>query len=384
MAYDETVLEYAKIQGIGPATARRPQPKTKNWPAGTVIVSADSHFLEGDVWLNKFPAHLRDKAPRMVFENGGWEFRVGNEAPTPLGNKPMCELTECVLGFRDVEQRLRDLDVEGVEKELLFPQKLWSRNMAGDIDLREYVFPIHNEQMAEACAKAPGRLYFTAVPNYWDVKAARASIETIKSLGASALLIPNNGRKDSNGEQIIWGHPKMAPFWEAVEESGLPLAYHVGEGLPNPYPGAPQALALCNFRDFAPVWAELSFGGVFDRHPGLRIVFTEAGIGWVPKVLHDADLIYNTYQPVAEFRPKHHPSWYWFNNCYATFMIDPIGLRLLDKIGIDRVMWSTDYPHAESTLGFTQDVIQSILDATTVENAQKILGKTAIDVFKMK
>jgi predicted TIM-barrel fold metal-dependent hydrolase len=81
---------------------------------------------------------------------------------------------------------------------------------------------------------------------------------------------------------------------------------------------------------------------------------------------------------------KHKPSWYWFNHCYASFMIDPVGLRLLDCIGADRVMWSTDYPHVESTLGYTRSAAQAVFDATNVADAQKIVGLTAIEVFNMR
>jgi predicted TIM-barrel fold metal-dependent hydrolase len=125
------------------------------------------------------------------------------------------------------------------------------------------------------------------------------------------------------------------------------------------------------------------FGRVFDRHPKLQVVFVEAGISWVPNALHGADVIYNTYTPFITDRPDHHPSWYWFNHCYATFMIDPMGLNELHRMGADRVMWTHDYPHPEGTHGYTQDAIQAVFNATTVENAQKILGGTAIKVFSM-
>jgi predicted TIM-barrel fold metal-dependent hydrolase len=65
-------------------------------------------------------------------------------------------------------------------------------------------------------------------------------------------------------------------------------------------------------------------------------------------------------------------------------MTDPAGLDLLHRIGPGRVMWSSDYPHQESTFGYTRSAIQAVFDATSVENAQKILGKTAIEVFHLR
>jgi predicted TIM-barrel fold metal-dependent hydrolase len=81
---------------------------------------------------------------------------------------------------------------------------------------------------------------------------------------------------------------------------------------------------------------------------------------------------------------KHPPSWYWRNHCYATFMTDPAGLELLHRIGPETVMWSSDYPHQESTFGYTRSSIDAVFAATSVENAQMILGKTALKLFAME
>ena len=109
-----------------------------------------------------------------------------------------------------------------------------------------------------------------------------------------------------------------------------------------------------------------------------------SGLCWVASMIHDADMIYNSFPTVMNPKLAHPPSWYWFNHCWATFMTDPAGLELLHRIGPDRVMWSSDYPHQESTFGYSRSAIQAVFDATTVENAQKILGKTAIDLFGLR
>jgi predicted TIM-barrel fold metal-dependent hydrolase len=94
-------------------------------------------------------------------------------------------------------------------------------------------------------------------------------------------------------------------------------------------------------------------------------------------------MIYSSFLSSMNPALKHAPSHYWFEHCYATFMTDPAGLELLHRIGPDRVMWSSDYPHQESTFGFTSSAIQAVFDATSVENAQKIIGLTALDLFRM-
>src|SRR5581483_95318 len=76
MPYAPT-LDIPEIVGIGGGTARKAQAKTHDWPAGTVVVSADSHWLEGDLWIDRFPEALKDRAPRMRWAEGVWELRIG-------------------------------------------------------------------------------------------------------------------------------------------------------------------------------------------------------------------------------------------------------------------------------------------------------------------
>ncbi|HEY4343056.1 MAG TPA: amidohydrolase family protein [Parvibaculum sp.] len=379
-----SVLEIPEMNLIGDATKRRAQRETHKWPDGTTIVSADSHWLEGDLWIDRFPPHLKEHAPRMRFEDGGWQLTVkGKNMMPPGGSAFLCTNFECVPGITSVAERLKDLDTEGVEKELLFPQRLFGLYMAGDIEMREWVFGAYNRYIAEVCAQAPGRLFFVGIPNYWDPAGAKDSIAEIKALGGRCLMVPILPRKDVDGEPIQYSSEKMDPFWAAVEESGLPLCFHIGENIPVNVPGAVGAFVLTQMQGFRPTWGTLTFGGVFDRHPGLRIVFVEGGLSWIPGMLHDADMIYSSFQTSINPKLKHAPSHYWSKHCYATFMTDPVGLEMLHRIGADRVMWSSDYPHQESTFGYTRSAIDAVFKATSVENAQKILGKTALDLFGM-
>ena len=383
---DSFVLEIPEQVGLPVAAKRRPQTgPADQWPAGTRIVSADSHMLEHDIWIEKFPEHLKEWAPRIEFRDGGWQFWTKDRPMLPKeAALALCEAMECNSGFIHVEPRLKDLDAEGVEKELIFPQRLFGLYMAGDFDLREEIFSCYNEHIAEVCAQAPERLYPVMIPNYWDPAKAEESVQRCKELGTRCLMVPINPRKDVDGEPIAYNNPKMDPFFAAVAASGIPLCFHIGENVPTNLPGAAGTFVLTQMQGFRPIFGALVFGGVFDRHPGLQVVFVEAGICWVASAIHDADMIYTHFPTAVQPKLAHPPSWYWFNHCYATFMTDPPGLELLHRIGADRVMWSSDYPHQESTWGYTRSAIQAVFDATTVENAQLILGKTALRLFDME
>src|SRR5262249_46935076 len=94
-----------------------------------------------------------------------------------------------------------------------------------------------------------------------------------------------------------------------------------------------------------------------------------------------AEAVYQSIQgphgSLLDPKIEHHPHYYWERNCYATFMWDPIGLRLLDEIGADRVMWSSDYPHPESVFGHGWQAMKAVVDAVSPDDARRILGGTA-------
>src|SRR5262245_2902009 len=382
---DAYVLEIPEQIDIVPSTQRVPQAVSKPWPAGTIIVSADSHLIEQDYWHEGFPAEKKDQAPRMVFSDGRFNMSIGDKQMTPPEIAGfLCQSMECTPGLNDVQARLKDLDIEGVDKELIFPQRLFGLFMFGEMQNREEVFGLYNEAIARRCAEAPGRLYPIMVPSYWDMSKAKESVERCKALGARGLMVPLKPGKDVEGKTIHYNHGKMDPLYEAIAESGIPLVFHIGEAIPTAMPGAAGIGVVTQMQGFRLQWSQLVFGGIFDRFPKLKVVFVEGGLAWIASMLHDADMAATHFKSAMNPKLQHPPSWYWKNHCYATFMTDPVGLSLLDRIGPETCMWSSDYPHTESTFGYTRSSIQAVFDATNVENAQKIVGKTALDVFNMK
>lgn len=382
---DGFVLEIPEMVGIPLAAKRTAQAATRAWPEGTVIVSADSHMIERDCWYDKFPKKLRSKAPRIEFKDGGYHFSLGKMPMLPMELAAgLCEAMECNPGLSNAEARLKDLDIEGVEKELIFPQRLFGLYIMGHDETREEIFSIYNEDIAVRCAEGQGRLYPVMIPNFWDLSKTRASLQRIKELGGRAVMLPNKPGKDIEGNPIFYNDPKLDPLWAAIEEAGLPICFHIGEAVPQALHGAAGTALIVQMQGFRQQWGMLTFSGVFDRFPGLKVVFVEAGLSWVASMLHDADMGYNSFPTVMKPELAHPPSWYWRNHCYATFMTDPVGLQVIDRIGPETAMWSSDYPHQESTFGYTRSAIQAVFDSIpNVEDAQKILGKTALDVFNM-
>src|ERR1700759_5172575 len=201
---DGFVLEIPEMVGIPLSPARKAQqPGAHAWPEGTIIVSADSHMLETDCWVDRFPEHLKAEAPRMEFRDGGYQLTGNGKAmtPPPVAGA-LCTSLECTPGFTDIEARLADLDVEGVEKELIFPQRLFGLFMFGKMMNRPETFGAYNEAIAEACAAGKGRLFPVMVPNYWDPALAKESVERCVALGAHCLMVPIKPGDDVDGEPI--------------------------------------------------------------------------------------------------------------------------------------------------------------------------------------
>lgn len=380
MAITDSVLEIPEITGIGWSKDRTAQTEGKPYPAGTIVVSSDDHLLESEtMWTDRVPSHLKDKAPSMFRDEDGWHMKLGGNVVPEAGGLTFCGF-ECVDGAWEQNARIADMDAEAVDMQILFPQRSMGLIRLPDLDLRLACIRAYNEYLSEFIARKPDRFYGHGILPVWNPEGTKDYLQELKALGFRSVLIPM-----VPGEDIYYNSRRMEPFWNAIEESGMVTVYHIGENRGGAGGrGGAATNALTTLGGFRTLWGLLAFSGVFDRNPGLRIVFTEGGISWVPSTLYDADLIYETYG--ADITPKlaHPPSYYWFKNCYATFMNDPAGLELLHRVGADRLMWSSDYPHNEGTLGFTRSSVNEVFRYAGEENGKKIVGGTAIDLFQLR
>jgi predicted TIM-barrel fold metal-dependent hydrolase len=375
LAYDDTVRALVR------SSLRKPQAARGELPPGTIVVSADNHWsCTQDIFHEAFPKHLKDRAPRWIGgPEGFWE--VGGQPVIPHDRAAALKEHEMVPGAHALEPRMRDLDAEGIDKEIVFPNGVAGFYAYRDLEVREWIFRTHNQYLARQQAKAPGRFYGVGLVNYWDMQKARESVQEAKALGLKTVLLPMYP-KDDLGRDLDYCSEEMETLWSAIEEAGLPVVYHVGEFAKGGR-GALGIGAMVGFGPFRKSLGELIFGGIFDRHPTLQVVFTEADINWVPGALQTATMVYEAQRDFIEPRIAHHPRHYWAKHCYATFIYDPIGMQMLDIVGADRVMWSSDYVHLESSYSYGWDAKQIVLDTVSPDEARMILGGTAMKVFNL-
>ncbi|AMK19573.1 MULTISPECIES: amidohydrolase family protein [Sphingobium] len=388
MLTEDIRRKHSPGEGLGLIRDRVAQRPNSVLPAGTVVVSSDNHFpLNEDIWYDRFPEHLKDAAPRIWWDAEAGIYQLGaNFKPMfPPSAYDLIRSMEELPGCKSLDARMHDLDAEGVHKEIVYPQVLPIFFHYPDFEIRALLFDIYNEYIADLQKKQPDRFFPVAIPAFWDPELAAASVRKIASLGLKTFLLPMNPGKKPDGKNVVYNSAEYDVLWAAIEETGLPISFHIGEKFD--YEGingeGPRLMNDIGPSLFRKNFGQFVFGLIFDKFPGLKVVFSEAGINWVPGAIQDAEMIYNSHGLMFESLPKHRPSWYWHNHCYATFMSDYAGLKLLDIIGADRVMWSVDYPHNEGTFGYTQDVVRDILDVASPDEAKLILGGTANEVYRL-
>ncbi|MET0246462.1 MAG: amidohydrolase family protein, partial [Sphingomonas sp.] len=159
------------------------------------------------------------------------------------------------------------------------------------------------------------------------------------------------------------------------------VSFHIGAYMHYSGRGSLGANLNANLMPFTGLFGQLVFSGLFDRFPGLRVVFTEGGASWVPGTLENADKVARDY--ASELRPKlaQKPSWYWHNHCYTTFMEDDVAMENIARIGADRVMWSVDYPHPEGVLGRSDEIMKGIFDTVGESAGRKVVGESAAKLW---
>jgi predicted TIM-barrel fold metal-dependent hydrolase len=354
-------------------------------PPGTRLFSADSHILEPVDWTEYMAPRLRDRAPKEWVDGDGFVHQTFNGLEVSVGLHPC--LGEGRPGIRDIGLRMQDLDLEGVEAEMLYPQRSFSlvtgiKASHRDIVLQDedYVggfLDAYNTWLSGVCRESRGRLHGAALVRYWDPDGIADNLAMVKDLGFRNIVLPNAP------PGVRYNDPEMDRFWGAIEASGLPVSFHVGERFETEGPGAFGTSMMMQFHPYRRLWSLLAFSGILERHPGLRVIFTEGQLHWIPGALQDADQFYESFGSVLEPRLGKPPSHFWRQSCYATFMEDPVGLSMIDQIGADRILWASDYPHPESVVGRTALSARAVLDAVGAETGKAILNDNARRVWAL-
>jgi predicted TIM-barrel fold metal-dependent hydrolase len=370
-------------RGTGAPKDRRPGPVSDvGLPPGTKVFSADDHIsLAVDIFYEQFPESMKELAPRVMNVDGGWT--LGMDGKSILVREFLEVLThyDPVPGSHtgDVDARLAALDSEGIDQELVFPNSVAALFGWPNREVRELCFRIYNEHIADVQERSRGRIFGVGLINWWDADGASRTLAELKSLGLKTFLLPLSPGKDEEKRPIDYSSTAMDDVWAAIEEARLPVSHHIGESPPaTPNEFNPVAIGMLqSVAPFRDLFGKYTLGGILDRHPALRVGWFEGGINWVPSVLQDAEHIAASFQHLSNLVVEHEPAYYWNTHMSASFMVDPLGLHLLDEIGVDHVMWSTDFPHNESTFGYSRDSLAEVVQIAGPDAAVDIVRANA-------
>jgi predicted TIM-barrel fold metal-dependent hydrolase len=369
--------------------------------APAVILSSDSHVFEPpDLWTTRIDAAFRDRAPRMQRIGGGDQIvieadqilsgigLISNagarfEAPETISGQGLFE--DVPRGGYDPEQHLRDMELDGVSGEVLYPSQGLFYFRVADTALMSAIFRASNDWLAEFCRTDPARLKGIAMINLDDVQDGIRELERAARLGLTGAMITEYPLEHRRYDQ-----PEYEPFWATAEAVGTPLSLHTATRRQGKIRGAGEkTLRDASGRATKAFYPALSmcdmiFSGVFERYPRLTLAIVEFELAWAPYVLTSMDYTYRERQGEAIYRFKAgmRPSDFFRRNVVLSFQEDAIGIRLRDAIGVDNMMWGSDYPHSESTFPRSRKILAEILAGVPEDERAKIVAGNTARVYR--
>jgi predicted TIM-barrel fold metal-dependent hydrolase len=282
----------------------------------------------------------------------------------------------------DPHLRAKDAEMDGIDAEVIFGI-LGAATRLEDHDAAKEMFRIYNDWLAVFCRAYPDRHIGLACLPYGDIDAAVKEVHRVAKLGIRGLELSCSWDMDPMYDSV-W-----EPLWQAVSEVNLPLNFHTFPTLPprarDKYTGRERRVALfsgvCGFQmGLVNILSAVIGGAVLERYPNLHIVFGESGIGWIPYALDRMDFEWEDRFRDLGLTMK--PSDYWRRQCKATFQFDRIGTKLIDDMGVETLMWASDYPHTDGIWPESSKYIEEqfghlpkdVVHKITCENAGRLYG----------
>jgi uncharacterized protein len=388
------------------------------------LISSDSHLeVPPERWTPRVPEKYRERAPKRIqLPEGGDGFLIEGQAVREvnfLDNRagrdanewrPFGLDYEAAAGSGTPEQRLKEQDIDGIDAEILFPAQFgptfW-RSIGHD-EVYRSVVRAYNDWLAEDyCSYAPDRLLgLGVIPNTTNVDSAIDELRHCKELGLRGVLLtmfPGGKTYPTDDDD---------KFWEASLDLEMPVTIHLGFGVFNGPPGPafkypledPEMMKRIGrgFVDWvahfgwkaspalspALTLTQLVLHGLFDRYPKLNVFMAEARVGWVPFWLESADLWYERHLPWAKqylgYKPLDRlPSEYVKQHIYWSILYERIGVLLRDEIGVDKIMFSTDFPHIESEYPNSRTVVDRLYKDVPEDERYRMWAGNTIDFFKL-
>jgi len=252
-------------------------------------------------------------------------------------------------------------------------------------DYKKACFDAYNLWMAEFQGAAPKRLLGVGQTALRSVEEGIADLERIRELGLRGVMMPGMASCHSDGD---YDDPRWDPFWQAAIDLGLPLSFHIltsGAGdslMSHAFRGPKMNSFLGIIRGCQDIIGTLIFGGVFDRHPELKVVCVEADAGWVPHWMYRADHAVKRHRNwLGSGDLARKPSEYFRENVYVTFQDDWVAFQTAHLMNPKRLMWASDHPHSDSTFPDSQKVLAEQAGHLDPEDRDDIVWRNCAGLY---
>jgi di/tricarboxylate transporter/predicted TIM-barrel fold metal-dependent hydrolase len=369
------------------------------------LISSDFHVVEPpDLWTQRIEPKFRERAPQVVQEDDGdWWFvdgyrtnsfqggaQAGRRFEHPDQIKPAGRFADVRPGAYLPDAHIQDNEADGVYGSVMYPTEGLHLYSVPDSALLSAIFRVYNDWIADFCSAYPSRLKGIAMINVDDVQEAIKELERTRKRGLVGAMI-----SVYPAEHRSYDCPEYEPFWAAAQNLDMPLSLHISTNRPTPgllledSPVLPNRSTKPSLLANADHWVRVSLGhlifaGVFERYPQLRVGSAEHELSWVPHFLERIDYTY-TQRPRRDwwyrFKGSAVPSDFFHRNVFLSFQEDHLGIRDRDLIGVDTLMWGSDYPHTEATFPRSQQILERILDGVPEDERQKIVSSSVARLY---
>ncbi len=365
------------------------------------MISSDSHVVEPpDLWQDRIDPRFKERGPRVVREGDGdywyvdglriFSFHTGTEAgrrfeePDKLTAVGLWD--DVIEGSYVPSAFIKDNEQDGIDASIIYPTAGLGLFTMPDSGLLSAMCRAYNDWLIDFCSAFPRQLLGQAMINVDDVPDAVAELRRCRQqglVGAMLSVYP--------GEDQAYDSPVYEPFWAAAQELDMPISFHIGtnrgvEGQPLPF------IQVKLSKDIAAdYWVRVSlanmiFAGVFERYPHLKVISVEHDLCWAPMLLGRMDYTYTQRHrgvALSRFKDGMMPSDFFHRNVFLSFQEDPVGIRERDLIGVDNLMWGSDYPHQESTFPYSRQVVDRVLEGVPADERRKILRDTTARLYNL-
>jgi hypothetical protein len=348
------------------------------------IIDADAHVVEGASFAQQALARWPQLVKYQVGKDGKGGFTMeGRRYPEPEGPGAGCPPQHGLTTAEGsdpytIEGTLRDADREGIDRMVLYPSMGLAAPTLRDLRFAAEFSALYNGFIADWCKRSGGRLFGVAVVPIEDVPTAIRMLSEAKQQGLVCTLVPPALRERN------LDHPDLEPFWAAAADLDMPLGVHGAPGIHLPKIGVDRFTNYIQVHcvsfpfDQMTAMTSLVSGGVFDRHPRLRVAFLEAGVSWVPYFI---DRLHEHWEKRGAWIPngwQRDPREYVARGqIYVSCEPDETVLpAVLDALGSDFVMYASDYPHWDGEFPNSTRALRTRTDLSEVSR-RKVLGENA-------